>query len=118
MELEVFVHGALCIAYSGRCLLSGYFNRRDPNQGTCTNACRWNYAARRPVPATQRHRRGQPVKLEGDFNFARRRKPSSRFPPAAAARATRWPTRSTCSKRKSAPASSCPSWKTSTAPTS
>lgn len=43
MELEVFVHGALCIAYSGRCLLSGYFNHRDPNQGTCTNACRWNY---------------------------------------------------------------------------
>jgi putative protease len=43
IELEVFVHGALCIAYSGRCLLSGYFNRRDPNQGTCTNACRWNY---------------------------------------------------------------------------
>ena len=44
IELEVFVHGALCIAYSGRCLPSGYFNRRDPNQGTCTNACRWNYA--------------------------------------------------------------------------
>jgi U32 family peptidase len=43
MELEVFVHGALCIAYSGRCLLSGYFNHRDPNQGTCTNACRWDY---------------------------------------------------------------------------
>jgi putative protease len=42
-ELEVFVHGALCIAYSGRCLLSGYFNHRDPNQGTCTNACRWKY---------------------------------------------------------------------------
>lgn len=45
MELEVFVHGALCIAYSGRCLLSGYMNRRDPNQGTCTNACRWKYQA-------------------------------------------------------------------------
>lgn len=45
MELEVFVHGALCIAYSGRCLLSGYLNRRDPNQGTCTNACRWEYKA-------------------------------------------------------------------------
>ncbi len=43
MELEVFVHGALCIAYSGRCLLSGYFNKRDPNQGSCTNACRWKY---------------------------------------------------------------------------
>lgn len=42
-ELEVFVHGALCIAYSGRCLLSGYFNHRDPNQGTCTNSCRWQY---------------------------------------------------------------------------
>ena len=43
MELEVFVHGALCMAYSGRCLLSGYFNHRDANQGTCTNACRWEY---------------------------------------------------------------------------
>ncbi len=43
MELEVFVHGALCIAYSGRCLLSGYFNHRDANQGSCTNSCRWKY---------------------------------------------------------------------------
>jgi len=50
MELEVFVHGALCIAYSGRCLLSGYFNHRDPNQGTCTNACRWKYDVQ---PATE-----------------------------------------------------------------
>ena len=45
MELEVFVHGALCMAYSGRCLLSGYMNKRDANQGTCTNACRWKYSA-------------------------------------------------------------------------
>ena len=43
MELEVFVHGALCIAYSGRCLLSGYMSHRDSNQGACTNACRWDY---------------------------------------------------------------------------
>jgi putative protease len=43
MELEVFVHGSLCITYSGRCLLSGYMNHRDPNQGACTNACRWKY---------------------------------------------------------------------------
>ena len=43
IELEVFVHGALCVAYSGRCLLSGYFNHRDSNQGTCTNSCRWDY---------------------------------------------------------------------------
>lgn len=43
IELEVFVHGALCMAYSGRCLLSGYMNHRDANQGACTNACRWEY---------------------------------------------------------------------------
>ncbi len=43
MQLEVFVHGALCMAYSGRCMLSGYMNRRDANQGACTNACRWQY---------------------------------------------------------------------------
>ena len=45
IELEVFIHGALCVAYSGRCLLSGYFNRRDSNQGSCTNSCRWEYKA-------------------------------------------------------------------------
>ncbi|WWO99422.1 MAG: tRNA 5-hydroxyuridine modification protein YegQ [Candidatus Dasytiphilus stammeri] len=43
MELEVFVHGAICMAYSGRCLLSNYINHRDSNQGTCTNLCRWKY---------------------------------------------------------------------------
>ena len=45
IELEVFVHGALCIAYSGRCLLSGYMAHRDSNQGACTNTCRWKYSA-------------------------------------------------------------------------
>lgn len=59
IELEVFVHGALCIAYSGRCLLSGYFNHRDANQGTCTNACRWDYKLGKdehaPADASQRH---------------------------------------------------------------
>lgn len=43
IEIEVFVHGALCMAYSGRCMLSGYMNKRDANQGACTNACRWEY---------------------------------------------------------------------------
>lgn len=43
IELEVFVHGALCIAYSGRCLLSGYMTHRDSNQGACSNSCRWKY---------------------------------------------------------------------------
>lgn len=47
IELEIFVHGALCMAYSGRCLLSGYINHRDPNQGSCTNACRWKYGAKK-----------------------------------------------------------------------
>ncbi|TEA27802.1 tRNA 5-hydroxyuridine modification protein YegQ [Candidatus Schmidhempelia bombi] len=67
MELEIFVHGALCMAYSGRCLLSGYINKRDSNQGTCTNACRWQYSVsegkqdevgqivhkHEPIPVTQ-----------------------------------------------------------------
>jgi U32 family peptidase len=43
IELESFVHGSICIAYSGRCLLSNYFNHRDANQGTCTNSCRWEF---------------------------------------------------------------------------
>jgi putative protease len=50
IELEVFVHGALCVAYSGRCLLSGYFNHRDPNQGSCTNSCRWSYDVKPAAP--------------------------------------------------------------------
>ena len=67
IELEVFVHGALCIAYSGRCLLSGYFNHRDPNQGTCTNSCRWDYKVRN----AQIDEMGDAKLLEGfDFNKA------------------------------------------------
>ena len=46
LELEAFIHGAMCISYSGRCLLSEYFNHRDANQGDCVQACRWNYAIR------------------------------------------------------------------------
>ena len=70
MELEVFVHGALCIAYSGRCLLSGYFNRRDPNQGTCTNACRWNYKTHdADVDPNTGEAMAQAGGLQG-FNFA------------------------------------------------
>lgn len=43
LELEVFVHGAMCISYSGRCLLSNYMTHRDANQGACSHPCRWNY---------------------------------------------------------------------------
>ncbi len=44
MELEVFVHGSMCVSYSGRCLLSSYFTGRDANRGECTHPCRWKYA--------------------------------------------------------------------------
>ncbi len=44
MEIEAFIHGSMCIAYSGRCLLSNYFTGRDANQGACTHPCRWKYA--------------------------------------------------------------------------
>jgi len=66
MELEVFIHGALCIAYSGRCLLSGYFNHRDSNQGTCTNACRWDYQ----VSAAEEDGTGDLQQIDFDFDRA------------------------------------------------
>ncbi|MDP1594389.1 MAG: tRNA 5-hydroxyuridine modification protein YegQ [Gallionella sp.] len=66
MELEVFVHGALCIAYSGRCLLSGYFNHRDANQGTCTNSCRWDYN----MDNAEENGTGDIEKLDFDFDKA------------------------------------------------
>lgn len=44
MEIESFVHGAMCISYSGRCLLSSFFTGRDANRGACTHPCRWKYA--------------------------------------------------------------------------
>ena len=44
LEIEAFVHGAMCISYSGRCLLSNYFTGRDANKGACTHPCRWRYA--------------------------------------------------------------------------
>lgn len=43
LELEAFVHGAMCMSYSGRCILSDYFNARSGNRGACTQPCRWNY---------------------------------------------------------------------------
>jgi putative protease len=66
MELEVFVHGALCIAYSGRCLLSGYFNHRDANQGTCTNSCRWDYK----VENAEENSSGDLQKIDFDYDMA------------------------------------------------
>jgi len=83
IEIEVFVHGALCMAYSGRCLLSGYINHRDANQGTCTNACRWEYrevtskiddsgdlavAEPQRILIEEMGRPGQPIPMEEDEN--------------------------------------------------
>jgi len=73
MELEVFVHGALCIAYSGRCLLSGYFNHRDANQGTCTNSCRWDYKVDNAIEDGT----GHIEKIDFDFDKALSESPLS-----------------------------------------
>lgn len=60
IELEAFVHGAMCISYSGRCLLSNYFTGRDSNRGACVQACRWEYTI------TEKSRQGEQFPIEED----------------------------------------------------
>ena len=76
MELESFVHGAICIAYSGRCLLSNYFNHRDANQGTCTNSCRWEYdlfnQADETAPLRSTH---NPDLIQGEYFIEEKQRP-------------------------------------------
>ncbi|WP_294351748.1 U32 family peptidase [uncultured Clostridium sp.] len=60
LELEVFVHGAMCISYSGRCLLSSYMAGRDSNRGTCAQSCRWKYSL------VEEKREGQYFPIEED----------------------------------------------------
>lgn len=60
IDLEYFIHGAMCIAYSGRCMLSNYFSRRDANRGGCSQSCRWYYDL---------YDQGQLVNKEGDIPF-------------------------------------------------
>ncbi len=60
VELEAFVHGAMCVSYSGRCLLSNYLDGRDANRGECVQACRWNYHI------TEASREGAPLTMEED----------------------------------------------------
>jgi putative protease len=64
IELELFIHGAMCMAYSGRCYLSAYRNRRSSNQGDCTQPCRWEY---RLVEST---RPGSPLIMEEDEHYS------------------------------------------------
>ena len=109
MELEVFVHGALCMAYSGRCLLSGYINKRDPNQGTCTNACRWEYKTHE----AKEDELGNSVHLYEPIAVQQVEAQGNR--PWASERP---PTRCSCSRMSRGPASSWRRPRTSTAPTS
>ena len=55
IEIETFVHGAMCISYSGRCLLSNFLNNRDSNQGLCSHPCRWQYAVVEKMRPGQYH---------------------------------------------------------------
>lgn len=64
MALELFVHGAMCMAYSGRCFLSAHWNRRSANQGDCTQPCRWDYLL------VESSRPDQPLVLEDDERFS------------------------------------------------
>lgn len=76
VELEAFAHGAICVAYSGRCLLSNYFNSRDPNQGTCSNSCRWKYNIYREEPGTDE---AYPM-LEGNYYLEESDRPGELLP--------------------------------------
>jgi putative protease len=64
MELEIFIHGAMCMAYSGRCYLSAYRNRKSANQGDCTQPCRWEYVLHEST------RPDEPFILEEDERFS------------------------------------------------
>ena len=64
MELEIFVHGAMCVAYSGRCYLSAFRNRRSANQGDCSQPCRWEYLLHESTRPTE------PLVLEEDERYS------------------------------------------------
>ena len=65
LELEAFIHGSMCISYSGRCLLSNFFTGRDANRGMCTQPCRWNYTlTERHFEITEEKRKDQPIPVE------------------------------------------------------
>ncbi|PIQ97446.1 MAG: U32 family peptidase [Nitrospinae bacterium CG11_big_fil_rev_8_21_14_0_20_56_8] len=80
MELEAFVHGSICIAYSGRCLLSNYFNHRDANQGTCTNSCRWDYNIYKAEDAAPHPPAGSLLPAEGEFYIEETSRPGQLMP--------------------------------------
>ncbi len=92
MELEAFVHGSMCMAYSGRCLISNYLTHRDSNQGNCANSCRWQYKlasnkgslkiiedemapSESPVEAPSEYK-----ELEGEYFISEKDRPDQVFP--------------------------------------
>lgn len=85
IELEFFVHGAICMAYSGRCLLSNYFSHRDPNQWTCSHSCRWEYKVfkKDASPEELYDSTGRPEdyeELTGEFYLEERERPGELLP--------------------------------------
>ncbi len=85
IELEFFVHGAICMAYSGRCLLSNYFSHRDPNQGTCSHSCRWEYKVFKKDASEEElyDSTGRPedyVPLKGEFYLEETERPGELLP--------------------------------------
>jgi putative protease len=78
IELECFVHGSVCVAYSGRCLLSHYFNFRDPNQGTCTHSCRWLYRLYQDQPNPSPPEEYRP--LHGQYYLEENERPGHLMP--------------------------------------
>lgn len=83
MELECFVHGAMCIAYSGRCLISAYLTGRSANAGACTHSCRWDYSLLAKKPSTDRGNAADAAALvdeEPSFAVEEKARPGEYFP--------------------------------------
>ena len=76
LELESFVHGAICMAYSGRCLISNYLSHRDSNQGVCTNSCRWDYKVYKKDETQQD---APPTPLKGQYFVKESERPDELF---------------------------------------
>ncbi|MBT6068176.1 U32 family peptidase [Candidatus Peregrinibacteria bacterium] len=75
LEIEAFVHGAICMAYSGRCLLSNYFSYRDANQGTCAHSCRWKYKVHKASPASGVYDPEHYEEIEGNYFLEELKRP-------------------------------------------
>jgi putative protease len=89
IELEAFVHGSICMAYSGRCLLSNYLSYRDANQGTCSHTCRWGFKVQANDAARGKRADGQTqfddvatdyIPLDGDFYLEEKERPGEMMP--------------------------------------